>query len=111
NILAIRRPDGTIDGRLSLRIDLETPVFIEAEPTCVTLVGNTARLAAVVTQSNTLDNPVGSYLIWTVVDNQPQGEPQKGGRKPELSSVFIKMLTEFYANWICMVGINISVIP
>jgi hypothetical protein len=109
DIVAIRRPNNTIDGRLALAVAFPSgPVVIEGDPVCFTVVGNTSRLAARVVRTNSADLPTGSYVIWSVVDNHPDGERQSGGRKPDLSTFFAKVLTNVEADWHCTVGINIG---
>ena len=109
NIVAIRRPNSDIDGRLRLDVLFpQRPVAIEGEPVCFTVLGRTARLAARVTRTNSADLPMGSYVIWSVVDNHPNGESQAGGRKPDASTVFAKVLTRAEATWHCDIGINIG---
>lgn len=110
DIVAIRRPNGDLDGRLNLRIDRsDGRVAIQGDPVCLTVNGDTARLAARVIKTNSADLPLGSFVIWNVVDNHPDGgEKQAGGRQPDMNTVFAKVLTQADAEWHCMVGIVIG---
>ena len=109
DIVAIGRPNGSVDGQLNLVVAFpDNPAVVHADPFCVTIAGDTARLAALVTRSNTADLPPGSYVIWSIVDNHPNGERQAGGRKPDESTIFAKVLTALDASQHCNVGVNIG---
>jgi hypothetical protein len=42
---------------------------IHAQIVCFTVTGNSARLAARIDQTNVPFGPVGSYVVWSVIDN------------------------------------------
>lgn len=74
---AIRTPQGKINGQFEFRAKYQGLVvrahgFVE----CLTINGNRARIAGVVTQSTFPEGiPAGSELAWSVTDN---GEPGRG---------------------------------
>jgi len=73
---AVRHVDATFSGELELfnpQNPCEEEGFVlqreHAQVLCFTIEGNTARLGAVITESNVAFNPPGEELYWTVQDN------------------------------------------
>lgn len=66
---AERHKNGEVKGELEYRTSLNGGSKIHGETVCLNVVGNSARIAARITQSNTMDAPTGMFLVWDVVDN------------------------------------------
>ena len=77
SVSAIRHRDGTISGELEETSLQDGRQQIHAEVYCFTVIGKTARLAARIEHSNVSYGPVGSYVVWSVIDNghNPNGAP------------------------------------
>lgn len=69
SVSAIRHADGTVSGELEEFSAQDGGQRVHATIACFTVVGNTARLAAKVDRSTVPFGPVGTYVIWTLVDN------------------------------------------
>ena len=102
---AIRHADGTVSGQFELKsAQVAGGVRIHGDIVCFTIIGNTARLAGLVDQSDTPLAPEGTYFIWTVVDNgEGQNDP------PDLTSDFVGPFTALgAATFHCASGINVG---
>ena len=66
---AERHRSGDVKGQLEYKTSLEGGTTIHGEVECVEVTGNTARLAARITKSNTASAPEGMFLVWEVADN------------------------------------------
>jgi len=100
---AIRHSDGTVSGEFELKSDQDDGVRLHGEVTCFTIVGNAARLAGELDQSNAEFAPAGTYVLWTVVDN---GE---GGKAPpDLTTDFIGGVSAATAAAHCNTGFNLG---
>jgi hypothetical protein len=70
---------------------------------CFAVTGNSARLAAQIDQSNVAFGPIGSYVIWSVIDN---GE---GARStPDQTTDIFFGGTRAQAEFHCQVGFNLA---
>ena len=78
---AERHHSGDVHGQLEYKTSLEGGTTIHGDVECVVVDGNSARLAARITQSTTASAPVGMFLVWSVVDN---GEGKKSA--PDLTT-------------------------
>lgn len=100
---AIRHADGTVSGQFELKSEQDGGLRIHGDVFCFTIVGNTARLAGRVDQSDIDFAPVGSYAVWTIIDNG------QGNRSPpDLTSDFFVGFNEAAAAFHCAVGINLG---
>lgn len=68
-VSAIRHRDGSVSGEFEEYSEQEGGQRIHATVVCFTVAGNAARLAARLDKSNVSFGPVGSYVIWSVIDN------------------------------------------
>lgn len=100
---AIRHADGTVSGQFELKSEQDGGLRIHGDVFCFTIVGNTARLAGRIDQSDIAFAPVGSYAVWTIIDNG------QGSRSPpDLTSDFFVGLNEATATFHCAVGFNLA---
>jgi len=81
---AIRHTNGSVSGEVELFLAQNGGIRIHGEVVCFAVLGNRANLAMRVTRTNTPDAPEGSYLIWSVADNDQNGPH----RVPDQSSGF-----------------------
>ena len=100
---AIRHADGTVSGQFELKSAQDGGLRIHGDVVCFTIVGNTARIAGRVEQSNTTLVPEGTYVIWTVIDN---GEGAKD--PPDMTSDFFGPFNAAVAAAHCAVGFNLA---
>jgi hypothetical protein len=100
---AIRHADGSVSGQFELKSAQDGGLRIHGDVVCFTIVGNTARIAGRVEQSNTTLVPEGTYVIWTVIDN---GEGAKD--PPDQTSDFFGPFNEAVAAAHCAVGFNLA---
>ena len=112
-VAAKERGDGAFFGLMDLVQSLgSTRNVMKAETYCFTIVGNTGRMAARVTQSTTPDVVPGSYLIWTVMDNHPANDgdnkAKAGKSAPDMSTAVFRVNTAAEADWHCLVGIDLA---
>jgi hypothetical protein len=66
---AKRRRDGTVTGEFNEFSQQMGGQRIRAHVVCFTLIGDSARLSAQIDKSDVPFGPVGSYVVWSVVDN------------------------------------------
>lgn len=69
SVSAIRHRDGSVSGELEEFSEQDGGQRIHGSVVCFTVAGNTARLAARLDRSDVPFGPVGSYVIWSVVDD------------------------------------------
>lgn len=100
---AIRHADGTVSGQFELKSAQDGGLRIHGDVVCFTIVGNRARIAGRVDQSNTTLVPEGTYVVWTVVDN---GEGAKD--PPDQTSDFFGPFSEAAATAHCAIGFNLA---
>lgn len=100
---AVRHSDLTVSGEFELRSEQDDGVRLHGDVSCFTIVGNTARLAGLIDQSNAAFAPVGAYVLWTIVDN---GEG--GNAPPDLTTDFIGGVSAATAMAHCNVGFNLG---
>ena len=103
SLSAIRQSDGSVTGEFEEFSEQEGGQRIHAQVYCFTVTGNTARLAARIDQTNVSFGPVGSYVVWSVIDN---GE---GGKSPpdETTDIFFGG-TQAQADAHCRAGFNLA---
>jgi hypothetical protein len=102
SVSAIRHTDGRVTGELEIKSNIGGGFRIHGEVACFTILGNTARLAARVTQSTNPNVAPDSYLFWSLTDN---GEGKKSA--PDMTSDFL-LADEALAQSHCRIGENIS---
>ena len=100
---AIRHADGSVSGQFELKSEQDEGLRIHGDVVCFTVIGNVARLAGRVDQSNTPIVEEGAYVVWTVVDN---GEGNKS--PPDLTTDFFGPVSEEAAAFHCAVGFNLG---
>lgn len=103
SVSAIRHADGGVTGEFNEYSAQEGGQRVHARMYCFTIVGNMARLAAQLEQSNVPFGPVGSYVVWTVFDN---GEGKKA--TPDQSTDIFFQATKAQAEEHCRVGFNLA---
>jgi hypothetical protein len=69
SVSAIRQTDGSVSGEFEEYSAQQGGQRIHAQIVCFTVTGNSARLAARIDQTNVPFGPVGSYVVWSVIDN------------------------------------------
>ena len=69
SLSAIRHKDGSVTGEFEEFSEQEGGQRIHAHVVCFTVTGNSARLSAQIDQTNVSFGPVGSYVVWSVIDN------------------------------------------
>ena len=103
SLSAIQHKDGSVSGEFEEYSGQDGGQRIHAKIACVGITGNTARLAAQIDETNVPFGPIGSYVVWTVVDN---GEGAKSA-PDESTDVFFNG-TEAQAQFHCRVGFNLA---
>ena len=103
SVSAIRHADGTVSGQFEEFSEQDGGQRIHATVVCFTVAGNTARLAARLDQSNVSFGPVGSYVVWSVIDN---GEG-RADSPDETTDIFFGG-TRAQAEFHCNVGFNLA---
>ena len=101
-VSAVRHHDGSVSGELEETSQQQGGQRIHARVYCVTVIGNTARLAARLDRSNVPFGPVGSYVVWSVIDNG------QGRRGPDQSTDIFFGGTEDNAKFHCATGFNLA---
>jgi hypothetical protein len=103
SLSAIRHKDGSVTGEFEESSEQEGGQRIHAQVYCFTVSGNTARLAARIEQTNVSFGPVGSYVVWSLVDN---GE---GAKSPpdETTDIFFGG-TQANADTHCRTGFKLA---
>jgi len=102
---AIRHADGSVSGEFELKSNqVAGGLRIHGDVVCFTIIGNTARLAGLVEQSDTPLAPEGTYFVWTIVDNgEGQNDP------PDLTSDFVGPFpSAAAAAFHCATGFNVA---
>ncbi|HEY2851815.1 MAG TPA: hypothetical protein VGJ18_03165 [Gemmatimonadaceae bacterium] len=102
SVSAVRHHDGSVSGELEETSQQQGGQRIHARVYCVTITGNTARLAARLDQSNVPFGPVGSFVVWSVIDN---GE---GKSAPDQSTDLFFGGNEDNAKFHCATGFNLA---
>jgi hypothetical protein len=69
SLSAIRHRDGSVTGEFNEFSQQMGGQRIRAHVVCFTVAGDTARLAAQIDKTDVPFGPVGSYVVWSVVDN------------------------------------------
>lgn len=103
SVSAIRQSDGSVTGEFEEFSEQEGGQRIHAHVYCFTVTGNSARLAARIDQTNVSFGPVGSYIVWSVIDN---GEGAKS-RPDETTDIFFGG-TQAQADTHCRTGFNLA---
>ena len=103
SVSAIQHKDGSTSGEFEEYSGQDGGQRIHATIACVGITGNTARLAARIDETNVSFGPVGSYVVWTVIDN---GEGAKSA--PDQSTDVFFNGTEAQAQFHCRVGFNLA---
>lgn len=103
SLSAIRQSDGSVTGEFEEFSEQEGGQRIHAQVYCFTVTGNSARLAARIDQTNVSFGPVGSYVVWSVIDN---GE---GAKSPpdETTDIFFGG-TQAQADTHCRTGFKLA---
>ena len=102
SVSAVRHRDGSVAGELEETSQQQGGQHIHARVYCVTVTGNTARLAARLEKSNVPFGPVGSYVVWSVIDNG------HGRRAPDQTTDIFFGGTEDNAKFHCATGYNLA---
>jgi hypothetical protein len=103
SVSAIRQKDGSVTGELEEFSEQDGGQRIHARVYCFTVTGNSARLAARIEQTNVSFGPVGSYVVWSVIDN---GEGAKS--LPDQTTDFFFGGTQAQADTHCRTGFNLA---
>ena len=102
SVSAIRHRDGSVSGELEEKSEQQGGQHIHARLVCVTVTGNSARLAARLEKSNVPFGPVGSYVVWSVIDNG------NGKAHPDQTTDIFFGATEANAEFHCATGFNLA---
>src|ERR1051326_1432048 len=102
SVSAIRHRDGLFSGELEETSQQQGGQHIHARLVCVSVTGNTARLAARLEKSNVPFGPVGSYVVWSVIDNG------HGKDHPDQTTDIFFGATEANARFHCDTGFNLA---
>jgi hypothetical protein len=103
SLSAIRQSDGSVAGEFEEFSEQDGGQRIHAKVYCFTVTGNSARLAARIDQTNVAFGPVGSYVVWSVIDN---GEGAKS-QPDETTDIFFGG-TQAQADAHCRSGFNLA---
>jgi hypothetical protein len=103
SVSALRHPDGSVTGEFEEYSGQEGGQRIHAQVVCFTVTGNSARLAARIDQTNVWFGPVGSYVVWSVIDN---GEGVKS--TPDQTTDIFFGGTAAQADFQCRTGYNLA---
>ena len=103
SLSAIRQSDGSVTGEFEEYSGQDGGQRIHAKVYCFTVSGNSARLAARIDQTNVSFGPVGSYVVWSVIDN---GEGP-GSQPDETTDIFFNG-TQAQADMHCRTGFNLA---
>ena len=96
---AVRHRDGSVSGEFDEFSQQDGGQWIHAKVFCFSIVGKTARLAARIERSNVAFGPSGSYVVWSVIDN----DEGKRSRPDQTTDVYFGG-TEAQARFHCDVG-------
>jgi len=97
---AFRHGDGSVSGNVVEVSRQEGGQRMEGSIFCFMIVGDTARMAALVEKSTVPFGPVGTYVVWTLVDNG-RGK----GATPDETTDFFFNGTQAQAQQHCDVGL------
>ena len=103
SVSAIRRADGATTGEFEEYSEQDGGQRIHATVVCFTVIGNSARLAARIDQTNVSFGPVGSYVVWSVIDN---GEGARSA--PDQTTDIFFGGTAAQADFQCRTGFNLA---
>ena len=103
SLSAIRQHDGSVSGEFEEFSEQQGGQRIHAHVVCFTVTGNSARLAAQIDQTNVDFGPVGSYVVWSVIDN---GEGAKAA--PDQTTDIFFGGTQGQAQFHCATGFNLA---
>ena len=103
SVSAIHHPDGSTTGEFEEYSEQDGGQRIHASVVCFTVIGNSARLAARIDQTNVSFGPVGSYVVWSVIDN---GEGAKSA--PDQTTDIFFGGTAAQAEFQCRTGFNLA---
>ena len=103
SVSAIHHPDGSTSGEFEEYSGQDGGQRIHATVVCFTVVGNSARLAARIDQTNVSFGPVGSYVVWSVIDN---GEGARSA--PDQTTDIFFGGTAAQADFQCRTGFNLA---
>jgi hypothetical protein len=103
SIDAKRHADGSVSGEFEEFSGQEGGQRIHAHVFCFTVTGNSARLAAQIDQTNVSFGPMGSYVVWSVIDN---GKGAKSA--PDQTTDIFFGGTEAQAQFHCQTGFNLA---
>jgi len=103
SVSAIRQNDGSVTGEFEEYSAQEGGQRIHAQVVCFTVTGNSARLAARIDQTNVSFGPVGSYVVWSVIDN---GEGARSA--PDQTTDIFFGGTAAQADFQCRTGYNLA---
>jgi hypothetical protein len=100
---AIRHADGAVSGEFILESAQDGGPRLHGHVVCFTIIGNAARLAGQIDQSNFSITPAGSYVVWSLRDN---GEGAKD--PPDETQDFLGPMTAAEAAAHCAVGLDLG---
>ena len=103
SLSAIRQSDGSVAGEFEEFSEQEGGQRIHASVYCFTVTGNSARLAARIDQTNVSFGPVGSYVVWSLIDN---GEGAKS--QPDQTTDIFFGGTQAQADTHCRTGFPLA---
>ena len=103
SVSANRGRDGAVTGEFEEYSEQQGGQRIHARVVCFTVVGNTARLAAQIDETNVSFGPAGSYVVWSVIDN---GEGATSA--PDQTTDIFFGGTAAQANFHCRTGYNLA---
>lgn len=98
---AVRHGDGSVSGHVVEVSRQQGGQRMRGKIFCFTIAGDTARVAALVEKSTVPFGPVGTYVVWTLVDNG------RGKRAhPDQTTDFFFNGTQAQAQQHCDVGLR-----
>jgi len=100
---AIRHRDGRVTGEFREFSQQMGGQRIRAHVVCFTVSGDSARLAAQIDETDVPFGPVGSYVVWSVVDNGKR----KGSAPDQTTDIFFGG-TAAQAQFHCDTGFNLA---
>ena len=103
SVSAVRHADGSVTGEFEEYSAQDGGQRIHAQVVCFAVTGNSARLAARIDETNVSFGPVGSYIVWSVIDN---GEGAKGA--PDQTTDIFFGGTAAQADFQCRTGYNLA---
>ena len=100
---AVRHRDGSVTGEFNEFSAQMGGQRIRAHVVCFTVTGNSARLAAQIDKTNVDFGPVGSYVVWSVIDN---GQGRRSA--PDQTTDIFFGGTAAQAQFHCDTGFNLA---